>query len=452
MVHKKKFHGGYGLFFGVLFSLLFVFSSSTCLGLETGRMTYDQAKYLFDYFLTNKYFTHDVFSFSWDSDSTPEIYGRNTIYRNQMYDLYYNTANIENFVTAFNDIDSQYNNLGVEHYLFYCFGNTEYFWIRFLPINNTIGNDVPHLRIGIYNNYSATGYGVATNVLIRTTETSNYEQLNVRFDTSGNFYPYARGSYDVKYLSYKGADNLFARVPGYSDTVCYAIQNMTSINNSYFYSTSALNVVQPDYNTYNTVYILKSFYEPPTPTPTPTPIPTPGDGSSGTITDNNGQVTGSIDLSGIENGIKDVQNQISGDTQKIVNSISGESQKLINTITDQPDLSQTEITEEQITDAIGFDFMADPYENFWLQMTTGLSGSLTGSVRQLPINILGYQGVFDLDNLNFNYPASIRLILTSITTVCMVWILVKWWKIIIDKLTSGDMDEVLAMNEEERYR
>lgn len=33
----------------------------------------------------------------------------------------------------------------------------------------------------------------------------------------------------------------------------------------------------------------------------------------------------------------------------------------------------------------------------------------------------------------------------------MVWLLVKWWKIIIDKLTSGDMDEVLAMNEEERH-
>lgn len=101
--------------------------------------------------------------------------------------------------------------------------------------------------------------------------------------------------------------------------------------------------------------------------------------------------------------------------------------------------------------ALGFDFMADPYANFWYEMTTGLSGSLTGSVRQLPVDWLGYQGVFDLDSLGFNYPASIRLILTTVSTVCMVWLLVRWWKIIIDKLSSGNMDEVLAMNEEERH-
>lgn len=84
-------------------------------------------------------------------------------------------------------------------------------------------------------------------------------------------------------------------------------------------------------------------------------------------------------------------------------------------------------------------------------MTQGLSTALTGSVRQLPINWLGYQGVFDLDKLGFNYPPAFKVILTSASTVSMVWLLVKWWKIIIDKLTSGNMDEVLAMNEEERY-
>lgn len=101
--------------------------------------------------------------------------------------------------------------------------------------------------------------------------------------------------------------------------------------------------------------------------------------------------------------------------------------------------------------ALGFDFAEDPYANFWYEMTQGLSSALTGSVRQIPVVWLGYQGVFDLDKLGFNYPAPLRLILTSASTVSMVWILVKWWKIIIDKLTSGDMDEVLAMNEEERH-
>lgn len=84
-------------------------------------------------------------------------------------------------------------------------------------------------------------------------------------------------------------------------------------------------------------------------------------------------------------------------------------------------------------------------------MTQGLSSALTGSVRQIPVVWLGYQGVFDLDKLGFNYPPAFKVILTSASTVSMVWLLVKWWKIIIDKLTSGDMDEVLAMNEEERH-
>lgn len=101
--------------------------------------------------------------------------------------------------------------------------------------------------------------------------------------------------------------------------------------------------------------------------------------------------------------------------------------------------------------ALGFEFIADPYANFWLEMTNGLSGALTNSVRQIPVDWLGYQGNFDLDSLNFNYPASVRFILTSISNVCIVWVLVKWWKIIVDKLTSGNIDEVLAMNEEERH-
>lgn len=105
---------------------------------------------------------------------------------------------------------------------------------------------------------------------------------------------------------------------------------------------------------------------------------------------------------------------------------------------------------ETLNGALGFDFAEDPYSNFWFEMTQGLSTALTGNVREIPVNWLGYQGVFDLDNLGFNYPAPFRLILTSASTVSMVWLLVKWWKIIIDKLTSGDMDEVLAMNEEER--
>lgn len=184
-----------------------------------------------------------------------------------------------------------------------------------------------------------------------------------------------------------------------------------------------------------------------------------GDSSStGTITNPSGDITGQIDLSGIEQGIGDINNNLNNIENKIPSSgdmqniISGEVSKITNTLTDSADntIDNTNITSGDIVNSLGFSLMENPYQNFWYAMTQGLSSCLTDSVRSIPVDWLGFNGYFNLDGL-INYPSSLKTILTTVSTVAMVWWLVKWWKIIIDKLTSGNVEEVLEMNEEERH-
>lgn len=434
MVHKKKFPGGLTLFFGVLFSLLFVFSSTSCFARTT--LTDDEANYIYDYIFKNTYNSNYLNFTSSDLYS----YVKNTIFQ----------EGASGFKTWFNnnntlDIDTNstifwfrvYSNTSGALY-FGNFNNSKpgnddlpFFYIHFNPSKST---QLEFLAIDD-NKQPVSNYGIRAIDMNFNSSSITYTQYrNSTVGTSLTSYGYnwltKPSSWNINNIN--NGDSLLENIEG---IVSFSNTNAiyTNYNGQTFFNSPVTRLLQ-------TQFIDTSVPE----------EPENPDNTTGTITDNNGDTTGKIDLSGIENGITDVKNQISGDTQIIIENQNTIAQQQHNDLTSQPDLSETEITQQQIDDALDFDFMADPYANFWLQMTTGLSGSLTNTVRQIPVNWLGYQGVFDLDNLGFNYPASIRLILTSITTVSMVWLLVKWWKIIIDKLTSGDMDEVLAMNEEER--
>lgn len=139
-----------------------------------------------------------------------------------------------------------------------------------------------------------------------------------------------------------------------------------------------------------------------------------------------GGSSGGGDLPGIEQGVIDINNNL----------------------TNVPDISGTVISSGDITDALNFEFMEDPYSNFWLELNTGLGNALTNNIRTLDINWFGYNYTINLDNFVFKYPPALESILTSVSTVAIVWVLVKWWKIIVDEISSGNIDEVLAMNEE----
>lgn len=218
-------------------------------------------------------------------------------------------------------------------------------------------------------------------------------------------------------------------------------------------TSSIIPVILQDYN---------GNYQPPTPEPEPTPTPTSL--PDGTITNNSGETTGSINLSGIEQGITDIQNTISGESQKIidnqiqntntiVNTISGETQKITNTLTESADdtIDNTIISSGDITDALDFEFEPDPYANFWFEMINGLNSALLGTVRTYNISFRGQTFTINLDDFTLQLPEQLKFILSMVSTIIFVWILVKWTKIILNKISSGNMDEVLAMNEEERY-
>lgn len=408
---KKKYHGGYGLLFGVLFCLLLGFSSTTCYASQPTLVE-----------MTNFIDLIKV------KQNNGDLYSINKITGNS-------TSIAANFLNLSNDINFTLENViflpGVGYKTN---GNWNSNNIQgvLLIANNTFSDTLPFL----YIQYSGGSDPILYTTLANGNNWGAYyviEGSNVYKYTNSTFL-YSVGS------SFIWSPNNDLTV--LSNNVIFTKYKTSSIYVNYLgtYYPMLNNYNGDDYNTYYNIQ------------PEPDePSGDSGGGSTGTITDNNGDTTGKIDLSGIENGINNINDSVNTQGQNIINAISGESQNIINSLTNQPDLSQTEITKEQIENALDFDFMADPYANFWLEMTNGLSGALTNSVRQIPVDWLGYQGVFDLDELGFNYPAPVMLFLTAASTISMVWVLVRWWKIIVDKLTSGNMDEVLAMNEEERH-
>lgn len=73
-------------------------------------------------------------------------------------------------------------------------------------------------------------------------------------------------------------------------------------------------------------------------------------GGTGTITNNSGDTTGKIDLSGIEQGIGNIQNQISGDTQKVIENQNQNTEQIVEAINNSNENywgSDDELTGEQ---------------------------------------------------------------------------------------------------------
>lgn len=190
---------------------------------------------------------------------------------------------------------------------------------------------------------------------------------------------------------------------------------------------------------------------------------TPSNSVLGNITTPSGDNGGNINLQPIQTGIENIQNQISGDTQKvienqnqntetIVNTISGEVSKITNTLTDNADdlIEDTKITSGDIESALGFEIVQDPYSNFWLTLTNNLKNALLGSKRSIDISFQNRTWTISLDEY-LTLPAWLIIILTPFSTAFFTWVLVRQWKLILDKLSSGNIDSILKENSEERH-
>lgn len=139
-------------------------------------------------------------------------------------------------------------------------------------------------------------------------------------------------------------------------------------------------------------------------------------GATGTITNSSGDVTGNVDLTGVQAGINDVN----------------------ETLTNVPDISNVSISSGDVYNSLGFQIASDPYANFWYEFTQSLGQALTTSTKSyLDINYLGYTYRWDLSNMHNPLPVDLQHFLQGITTCFMIYYLTKQIRILVNDLQSG---------------
>lgn len=175
-----------------------------------------------------------------------------------------------------------------------------------------------------------------------------------------------------------------------------------------------------------------------------------GDTGGGTVTPNPSGDTPGTTTPNYNEKLDNIQSGINNVNQNLDN-ISGELNEVNNNLTTVPELSGEVLNSGDIVGALGFDFAEDPYSNFWLELTTGLGNAFTDEIRSIDVQFRENTHKINLDDFSIQLPGVLKVFLTTTSTVFICWKMLKYWKIIIDNITSGNMDEVLSMNEEERY-
>lgn len=144
-------------------------------------------------------------------------------------------------------------------------------------------------------------------------------------------------------------------------------------------------------------------------------------GATGTITNTSGDVTGNIDLTGIQSAL-----------------------------TNEANFENVNISSGDISSSLGFNFETDPYANFWLTFTQGLNTALNTSVRTIQIPFRDKTYTINLDNYTTQEPSALKVFFATISSTFVCLGLLKWIKKTIDEITSGDVDNLLKNNQEER--
>lgn len=381
--------------------------------------------------------------------------GQKIYYYNLYYDLYDDFSNYANnaWVSAFG------KNLNTDNLIFMSFSDVISYsqatdiTFYLIEANNTNTNSLDYLSIDYYSinsEWGILGYKLkfcsSSGSQIGLSD-SNNKILAITIDTSLNF-SHTVIKPDDNF--YNITDNQIYLFNSYnnSDTAVFCPYNFCSLKNFVIYSDIGIGK-NVDNNNFKPL-ILKSFND---------SSDTGGEGGEGGDDTGGGSTTTpdySEDLENIQGSIDDVNTSINNQGQAIIENqnqnteqIKQEIGNVNENLTTVPDLEDKEVTGEDIINNFNFEFMEDPYSNFWFELITGVGSCLTDNVRTFNINWLGYEYTFNLDNWGSFYPSAIEFILSSISTVAIVWVIVKWWKIIIDNLTSGSIDQVLAMNEEE---
>ena len=322
MYKRKKNHGGLkALLLPLFIMLLSMFSTSYALTPSNQISTYG-AQQLFDYFYNIKD--------NYKVDNWNKMDNFNAFYSNLQIDQATQTLN-----NAFTTWATTFPNLEQISFSFAVI-NSNYQLIA-IQNNNTIGSNLPFIKLNGQVYSSSSNY--SPSFITDNGASSNGTVLWFTFNSNGTltYYNYQN---TIPSLSYK-LSPLFNKIEN-TDTA--NVWNFVSFGNSTFYLKSN------NSDTLSWVWNTNKLYN-----EEPQPQEPSGDnttGGTGTITNNSGDTTGKIDLSGIEQGIGNIQKQISGDSQRIID----------NQI-------------ENTTAIIGA--IATSNENYW-----GKSGDLTGEEQE----------------------------------------------------------------------
>lgn len=437
MAHKKKYLIGFYILFLMLFVLL-LGSFSTCCAVTKTTLTDDEAQYLYNNTFTSQYYGAI-------SPTTSSNYVTISSYNHwQTFQSLFNQKN---------SIDLQYGNV----FFIPMFWNSSSGWLLVVNANAGKNGNLPHLYAEFGNPISGGKRTIKfhfiddNGIFVDETQISYAEfSMSSGSFTLSDFYSTSFSYINTYWTLYYYYNEPYNSENSDNRLLLAPLNHITTFNN-----TNTIYTNWDGFTLTNTAvqHLLQTnFVSAPPYVPEPD-IPE-DTGNTGQITDDNGDVTGNIDLSGIQNSLGNIDNtttQIEQNTQTIIQ----QQQQIQEGMTTSPDMSETEIDSEDITENIDFGLITNNstlngYSNFWLTLTDGLRGALTGNVRSIDINFRGETYTISLDNFSIQLPQQLKFILGMISTIYFVILIVKWWKIIIDKITGGDIDEVLAMNEEER--
>lgn len=148
-------------------------------------------------------------------------------------------------------------------------------------------------------------------------------------------------------------------------------------------------------------------------------------GATGVITNESGDITGGVDLTGIQVGLNNLNNNL----------------------TSQPDISNITISSGEIESSLGFELASNPYENFWLSFTNGFRNALTSNTKTyIDIDFLGYVYRYDLSNVHNPLPADLKTFISLICTALLTYQMLKEVKILVNDIQKGGIITTTSAN------
>lgn len=280
------------------------------------------------------------------------------------------------------------------------------------------------LRLYNFSNWNYNGDGSISSA--STTSIKQYYCTNTTYgETSGMYIPYATGTVNVESIF---CDQMITLLPTY---IVYGKTKDFGYKTYFLTHTYDLELTEPI-------------------------EPTPSGETSG---DTGGETGGSTNypdyseelnniqtsIGNVNNNLENIGNQIESGNKEVVGAVG----EIKDFLEKEPNFENTTVSSGDIIGAIGYEAPENPYANFWLELTTILNNAFTGSNRNLTITgMSGKNYYISIDDMKWNPPPALKIFLTLASTTAIGIALIKWTTVIIEKISSGSIDEVLEANEE----